>query len=115
MGKDSTDCVWVNEAYGVAWVGAGDGGDENNQTQPDFAPEVMATAFLDQNVYPAGTIVRWELTDFVIARTNSSAPFHGIVVRDVTSDGVQFKSVWFVSREGEEQGLGAGPRVLLEF
>ena len=39
-----------------------------------------------------------------------AAPNHGIVLRDLTSDGVQFKQIWFGSRDGLMRGYG-DPRV----
>ena len=92
-------CVQVDAAHGVAWVGAGDGGDANNQTQPNFDPTVEASAVLDETSSGQGSVFQWDLTDLAGDWATGAVPNHGIVLRDVTTDGT-FRHVYFGGREG---------------
>ncbi|MFO7653048.1 MAG: DNRLRE domain-containing protein [Candidatus Krumholzibacteriia bacterium] len=87
----------VDAASGVAWAGAGDGGDENNQTQPDFARTPEATAMISQFDPPPDRIVRWDVTDLV-ADWYAGESNHGVVLRDPTGDGEQSKSFYHPSQ-----------------
>ena len=107
-------CEWVDPAFGVAWIGAGDGGDANNQTQPDFLREPVALATVVQDNMAPVTIARWDVTGLVQAWYRDGPLNHGFVIRDVDERG-DFRSLWFASREGEEAGLGRAPRLVLEF
>lgn len=107
------DCEWVDAAYGVAWIGAGDGGDANNQTQPRFAADAAATLQVTQAATPDGALLTWDVTDLV-SRWLAGESNYGIVIRDVSAAG-SFRSLWLVSNEGAAAGLGAAPRLELEF
>lgn len=113
-GTDSSACVWVDSAYGVAWTGADQGGDLNNMSQPDFDPVPVATTMIHQNSMGPSAVVSWDVTDVVNGWLRGDYPNLGLVLRDPTSDGEHFKSVWFHSREGERLGQGPGPRLVLE-
>ncbi len=107
----------VDAALGVAWVGAGDGGDANNQTQPGFAPEASASVEFAQVDQPAGSVVRWDVTALVSDWMTGAVPNHGLLLRDVTSDG-SFRELWFGARDGQLRGftdprVQAGPRLVL--
>jgi len=113
-------CVWVDPAWGVAWVGAGDGGDVNNETQPDFVASLAARTIVDESDFePYGTTeeygfpIQWDLTALVNDWIGGT-PNHGIVVRDVTSDGT-FKHIFLLSREAPVHygHTVPGPRLLL--
>ena len=111
--------VWVDEADGIAWVGAGDGGDANNVTQPDFWPQVDGKVEFEQDQMAPGDVVRIDVTALVEGWW-SGMPNHGLVLRDITSDGQTFKQVWFGSRDGVERDhtdsrVQPGPRLVLEF
>jgi len=95
-------CVPVDPAFGMAWVGAGDGGDDNNQTQPDFDPTITATEIVDM-VESGGTgeIRHWDVTTLVNGWITGVWPNHGIVIRDPTSDGPTFRQIGFGSSETE--------------
>ena len=110
----SDGCVWVDDAYGVAWVGAGDGGDANNTTQPDFAPEAAASAIVAQDGMGPSGLVSFDVTRLVRAWLDGSLPNHGVFVRDTSAPG-DFRSLWFVSREGERAGWGRGPRLMIQY
>lgn len=108
----------VNAAAGVAWIGAGDGGDPNNQTQPDFAPAAGASASFDQSARPPGSVIRWDVTGPVNAWITGAAPNHGLLLRDITSDGT-FRELWFGARDGLLRGftdsrVQPGPRLVLD-
>jgi hypothetical protein len=112
-------CVGVDAANGVAWVGASDGGDTNNQTQPDFDPTVEASAVLDENTSGAGSVFQWDLTDLVAGWAMGAVPNFGIVLRDVTTDGT-FRHVFFGAREGRiyedvipDDRVQDGPRLVI--
>ena len=113
-------CAWVDPAYGVAWVGAGDGGDDNNQTQPAFDPEPVASAVVVQGVQTPGDVIRWDVTELAQAWLTGAIPNLGIVLVDPTSDGEQFKQIWFGARDGLLRGytdprVQPGPRLVLQF
>jgi len=107
-------CEWVDAAYGVAWRGAGDGGDANNQTQPDFDPEPAAVAMVYQDSMAPVNIASWDVTDLVRGWYDGSIPNLGLVIRDVSEPGA-FRSLWFASKEGEEAHLGRALRLVLVF
>lgn len=113
---DGSSCVWVDEADGVAWVGAGDGGDGNNTTQPDAADEPVAVTAVPQlGLGPAGIVI-WDITPLVHAWILGEAPNHGLFIRDMDPDPTDFRSLWFVSREGDDLRAGRmGPRLALEY
>ena len=97
--------VFVNEAFGVAWAGAGDNPDpfaQNNTTQPPFDPVPAARALIIQGRDAPGTIIRWDLTTLVNAWF-AGTPNEGIVLRDPTASGT-FREVYLESREGIEPG-----------
>lgn len=108
-------CVWVDEAEGVAWYGAGDGGDPNNQSQPDYGVEPADITVFHQDELLGPGIVGWDVTDLVRAWMSGELPNHGLVIRDLGAlDGgtASFRSVWFVSKEGENLVQGRqGPRL----
>ena len=110
--------VWVNEAEGVAWFGAGDGGDANNQSQPDFDPFVYASVPVVQNNDGAGDVITWDITALVNGWINGDYPNHGLFVRDVFLPST-FRQVWFGSRDALLRGytdprVAEGPRLVLD-
>jgi hypothetical protein len=108
-------CTHVDDASGVAWAGAGDGGDANNQTQPDFDPAVIARAMISQATNVRGDAIRWDITELVRSWHSGAAPNHGILLRDATGDG-SFRGVRFGARDGLVRGFpGAvkGPRLIV--
>jgi hypothetical protein len=115
---DGSGCEHVDPAFGVAWVGALDSGDENNQPQPTFDPEVVASASIDQATDVGGDVIRWEITPLARAWLDGSVPNHGLLLRDVTSDG-SFRGVRFGAREGLIFSLYPDvvepPRIILTF
>ncbi|RKZ14042.1 hypothetical protein DRQ50_09620 [bacterium] len=113
---DGSSCVWVDEADGVAWFGAGDGGDANNQSQPDFDPEPVATAFVSPLSMGPSAMIMWDVTGLVHDWVEGRQPNLGLVIRDLHEppDGAgEFKSLWLVSREAEGYGR-RGPRLVFE-
>lgn len=108
-GSGPPGSVFVNEAFGVAWAGAGDNPDpfaQNNTTQPPFDPVPAARALIVQGRDAPGMRIRWDLTtlvnDWIVGTPNE-----GIVLRDPTTS-VTFREVYLGSREGIEPGY---PRV----
>ncbi|MCA9752658.1 MAG: DNRLRE domain-containing protein [Gemmatimonadetes bacterium] len=92
-------CQGVDPASGVAWVGAGDGGDANNQTQPAFDPAIESTlSFNSLDATGPGTAYVWDVTTLVNGWITNQYPNHGMMLRDVTTDG-SYKDVGFASRE----------------
>ncbi len=112
-------CVWVDEASGVAWVGAGDGGDANNQTQPDFDPAVVASATVNQGATSPGDTLGWDITALVQEWIDKTSPNHGILLRDTTTAGLfLFRGVRFGDREGKIHNIPGsvdGPRLTATF
>jgi hypothetical protein len=113
-------CEWVDPAFGVAWVGAGDGGDDNNQTQPDFRAEPAAVTRVVQDAMGPSALVEWDVTELVRAWHSGRLPNLGVFIRDIPGPDLpiapeDFHSLWFVSREGEAAGLGRGLRLLVEY
>lgn len=109
-------CVEPDSAEGVAWIGAGDGGDANNQTQPAFDPVVAASATLDASVSVRGDVVRWDLTALAKA-WQGGTPNFGVVVRETATAG-GFQGVLFGARDGALRGYPAawvepGPRLVV--
>lgn len=107
-------CDWVDPAFGVAWFGRDDGGDDNNQSQPRFLAEPAAVATVVQDSLPPLQPVRWDVTALVRAWHAGRLPNDGVVVRDLDGAG-EFRSLWFASREGEEAGLGRALRLVVEY
>ncbi|HEX8112983.1 MAG TPA: hypothetical protein VF516_34865 [Kofleriaceae bacterium] len=108
-------CTNVNDASGVAWFGNGDGGDPDNQTQPDFDPQVLATATIVQASNVPGDVFRWDVTDLVRAWTSRTTPNFGIMLRETSGDG-SFRGVRFGARDGFRDfspGAVAGPRLIV--
>jgi hypothetical protein len=114
-GEPPPGCVNVNDASGVAWTGVGDGGDLNNQSQPDFDPAAVTEAIVDQAANVRGDKIRWDITRLVRDWVSGAAPNDGIVVRDPTSDG-SFRGVQFGARDGLRLGLPdavSGPQLII--
>ena len=82
----------------MAWVGAGDGGDPNNQTEPDFDPTPLATAVIEQATSHHGDTANWDITPLVNTWIDGLWPNYGLFLRDTTSEGA-FKGVFFGSRQ----------------
>lgn len=115
-GPAGPGAMGTDPAFGVAWVGAGDGGDDNNQTQPPFDPAVWATAVIDQATAVPGAVVAWDVTSLVNAWL-SGTPNHGLLLRDVTEGTGTFRAVFLGAREGELFDLPdavAGPRLEIQ-
>lgn len=115
---EGSGCEHVDPAFGVAWEGADELGDANNQSVPEFDKEVIASAIIDQAVNQGGDIVQWDITQLVVDWLNGTVPNHGILLRDVTSDG-SFRGVRFGAREGMLFNIYPdavqGPRLIVEF
>ena len=97
----------TDDAYGVAWAGAGDNPDPaaaNNTTQPPFDPVPVAQAIVNQGTDGSGTVIRWDITPLVNAWIAGTTPNEGILLRDTTTDGL-FRGVRFGSREGIPNNL----------
>lgn len=107
-------CEGVDAAFGVAWFGQGDGGDDNNQTQPRFLAEPVAVARVVQDAMPPLLPVQWDVTALVQGWFSGRLPNAGVVIRDL-DEGGEFRSLWFASREGEEAGMGRALRLVVEF
>ncbi len=107
-------CEWVDPAHGVAWIGAGDGGDANNQTQPPFLAAAAAVTTVVQDGMGPIVLAQWDVTALVEAWYSGRLPNDGLVIRDVGEPG-DFRSLWFASREGEEAGVGRALRLVIEF
>jgi len=93
--------VWVDQAFGVAWAGAGDNpaaDAANNTTQPPFELERVARATVRQATDGPGSVIQWDITDLVNAWI-SGEPNEGILLRDPTTDN-DFHALLFWSREG---------------
>ena len=109
--------VWTDDAYGVAWAGAGDNSDpaaSNNTTQPPFDPQTIAHATVDASVAGAGTVIHWDITSLANAWI-AGAPNEGIMLTDPTSDGY-FRELYFGTREGRLYNMtGAvdGPQLVV--
>lgn len=89
--------AFVNDAYGVAWAGAGDNpapDAANNTTQPDFDAAIEATSLVDAATMGEGDIVRCNVADLVERWIAGAVPNLGIVLRDPTTDG-DFREVYF--------------------
>ncbi|MEN8008540.1 MAG: hypothetical protein ABFS42_16140, partial [Candidatus Krumholzibacteriota bacterium] len=111
--------AWVDAADGVAWVGYGDGGDFNNQTQPEFDPTPAASATIVQADHAAGDVIRWDITDLVNRWSSGEMTNNGVVIRDIQAQG-GFRQLWFGARDGLLRGytdsrVQAGPRLVLVF
>jgi Ca2+-binding RTX toxin-like protein len=90
-------------AYGVAWAGAGDNTDPNaanNETQPAFDSEVIASAIVKQGLNNPGDVIEWDITSLVQGWQSGTIPNYGIMLVDQNSDGF-FKHLRFGSREGD--------------
>lgn len=114
-GPNVPQCVGVDPAFGVAWSGVGDGGDDNNLSQPGFDPTVLASAVVNQATDGAGTVVRWDVTSLARAWADGTISNQGVMLRDVTTDG-SFRGVLFGSREAlayEFPNGVAGPRLVI--
>ena len=113
-------CTDVDTASGIAWVGAGDGGDINNETQPPIDTQVWASlTILESESSGTGQVYTWDITALVNAWIGGTYPNYGLSLRDMTSDGT-FKDAGFGSREQDFNsypGLlwpeAAGPRLVL--
>lgn len=111
-------CDNVDPAFGVAWVGAGDGGDANNQTQPDFDPARSARTILDEADFDisvlgvgVGDFARWNITELVNGWISGTYPNHGLMLRDTTGDGMTFRHIFFTAREAEDSFMFSDPRL----
>jgi len=99
-------CTNVDLAGGVAWEAT----EPENQTQPPFDSAVVASAQVTQGTQAQGDVVRFDVTPLVRGWLSGAFVNHGLVLRDVTTDGT-FRELYFASRE---RGLPlAGPRLVL--
>ncbi|PPT06824.1 Putative hemolysin [Geitlerinema sp. FC II] len=105
-------------AFGVAWMGGGVDG-ENNETQPDFDSLIVASATIDRNVHTIGDVIRWDVTPLVRDWLDGTVPNHGMMLVDETQNpDNSFRAVQFGSREGLSSGLPnavAEPTLILEW
>lgn len=91
--------VDVDAASGLAWVGAGDGGDANNQSQPLFAPTPSAVVTIHNQA--RGTVIEWDITALAnswLGKALNTPGNYGVVLRDTTSSGA-FRELYFASLE----------------
>ncbi|MGA9363425.1 MAG: T9SS type A sorting domain-containing protein [Bacteroidota bacterium] len=112
-------CANTEDAFGVAWVGANDGGDANNQTQPNYDPTLVGTATIDGRTTVPGNIIRWDVTSLMKAWLDGTVPNYGMLLRDGTSDGT-FRQLWFGARDGKLRHIPDprnqdGPRLILKY
>ena len=112
-------CANTDDAFGVAWVGAGDGGDANNQTQPNYDPNVLASATVNGPTTSPGMVIGWDVTPLVRAWLDGTVPNHGMLLRDGTSDGT-FRALLFGARDGKLRNIPDprnqdGPRLILTY
>jgi hypothetical protein len=99
-------CTNVDLAGGMSWEAT----EPENQTQPPFDSTVVASAKVTQGAQAQGDVVRFDVTTLVRGWLSGAFVNHGLVLRDVTTDG-SFREVYFASRE---RGLPlAGPRLVL--
>ncbi len=115
-------CTHVDPASGVAWVGTGDGGDANNQTQPNFDTPIEASTVI--NATTSQGSIQLNITSLVNDWINGVIPNNGVMLTDETTDGT-FRHVFIGSREGElfnitvnsanSPPLVKGPRLILNF
>ena len=108
---------WVDAAAGIAWTGAADGGDANNQTQPEFAADASASLTLVQADHAVGDVIRIDVTDLVRGWINGDYPNEGLVLRDTGPGG--FRQLWFGARDGllrgyQDDRVQPGPRLVFE-
>jgi uncharacterized protein YjbI with pentapeptide repeats len=115
-------CEGTDAADGVAWTGWPDTGDSdaaNNTSQPDFDPDIVDRAVIDQASVGNGDVVGWDVTRTVGSWLDRSERNYGFVLLDPT--GGPFRGVRFGAREGFEFGIEDGapavaaPRLILEF
>lgn len=102
-------CVHPDRALGVAWDGEMPGA-ENNETQPAFDPGAVAVAAVSQATARAGDRIFLDVTDLVRDWVDGAAPNHGLLLRDITSDGI-FRGLRMSARES---GTPAMLRIELE-
>lgn len=111
--------AWVDPAYGVAWIGAADGGDLNNQTRPDIAEIPVARAEVIQGVHGPGSVISWDVTDLVNDWITGEIPNLGIMLRDGNTP-IGFRQLMFGARDGVLRGytdprVQEGPRLHLKY
>lgn len=114
------DVDWVDPAYGVAWLGAEDGGDANNTTRPDIADSPAASALVIQGVHAPGDVVRFPVTDLVNSWILGETPNLGLMVRDGTATSGYFRQLMFGARDGlmreySDSRVQPGPRLVIHF
>jgi hypothetical protein len=100
-----------DSASGVAWTGADINSDpfaQNNYTQSNFDPDIIATAVINQRLAPPGTVIRWDITSYVKSRNLGA----GIMLRDVTTSG-SFRGIRFHSKDSPDETLR--PRLLIGY
>lgn len=104
-------------AEGIAWSGSDQNSDpdaSNNYTQPKFAANPIARATVSQNMSGPGTVVRWDITRFVLDyRAGKVAWAGGFVFRDTSSSNGQFRYINFHSKDSPL--AAARPRMLIGY
>ena len=109
-------CTNVEDAFGVAWFGANEGGDANNQSRPPFDPASITSATISQATAVRGNVFRWDLTTVARHwRTDLLLSPGGILLLDPTGDG-SFRGVKFGARDGLLRGFPnavSGPRLIV--
>lgn len=95
--RTDLDARTNDDAGGVAWSAV----DANNQAQPDFDPAVAASVTIEQATHAVGDVVEMDITELVNGWLSGAYPNEGLLLRDVTTDGV-FRGVVFGSRSGLE-------------
>lgn len=112
-------CVWVDPAYGVAWYGAGDGGDSNNQSHPNYDPVIAATRTYSQSQYPIGSAIDWNVTGLVQNWFNGTYPNYGFMI--VEQGSVPWvRAERYGTRDAALHGIPdpyavAGPKMIVEY
>lgn len=104
-------------AEGMAWSGSDQNSDpdaSNNYTQPKFAANPIARATVSQNMSGPGTVVRWDITRFVLDyRAGKVVWAGGFVFRDTSSSNGQFRYINFHSKDSPL--AAARPRMLIGY
>lgn len=110
-------CSEPDAAFGVAWVGGPDPLNEqgatlglDNQTQPSFDGAVVGSVTIHQATAAPGDVFEIDVTSLVNDWLSGAGANHGLVLRDVTTNGI-FRGARFGTKEGEAAGGVRGPRL----
>lgn len=108
--------LWVDAAEGVAWQGADEGGDDNNQTAPMFDHRVECTIAIAGAQLAPGNTVSCDITELAKSWQQNPDTNFGIVLRDNSL--AEFAAISFAAREIVYNKTTAGtlkaPRLVVE-